>query len=487
MKTITLTLTLLFVFTTKSFSQPGSLDSSFGKNGKAVNMSVGGSSVAIQPDGKILVTGTYNDFSVQRFRNNGKIDKSFGDNGTASTTFEEFGYGLHASLVAVQPGGKIIVAGSVWNGDYFETHLCLARFKNNGLPDSSFGTNGRVQAVIGQDGNEDVSDLIIKPDGKILVTIWQYMNFHQGRTAAMQFNTDGSVDTYFEVDASVHDLSYAASMQSDGKLVVTGSLYKDPFGDQFALFRFTQTGWVDTTFGKSGTATIGRHAAGMALAVQADDKIVALTQDSLLARFKKDGVADSSFNTKGRISIPFKGYALSIQANGKIIVAGSMYNGINNDFVLARYKANGKPDKTFGVNGIATTDLGASEGVADVAIQTDGNILASGSGDLLRYKGDPTSIVSADNVSDIDKASNQSVSINLYPNPFRSTLNIDVKSIGKTRKTISVYDMRGSLLYTTSTVESTRLNLRSLVYGSYFVKITDENGKELYNGKVIKN
>jgi hypothetical protein len=46
--------------------------------------------------------------------------------------------------------------------------------------------------------------------------------------------------------------------------------------------------------------------------------------------------------------------------------------------------------------------------------------------------------------------------------------------------------MRGSLLYTTSTVESTRLNLRSLVYGSYFIKITDENGKELYGEKMIK-
>ena len=89
-------------------------------------------------------------------------------------------------------------------------------------------------------------------------------------------------------------------------------------------------------------------------------------------------------------------------------------------------------------------------------------------------------------LTDLDKASKQSPLIKVYPNPFRFTVHIDFTSDGKTKKTISVYDMRGSLLFTTFAAHSTRLNLKALVYGSYFITITDEDGEELYSGKLIR-
>ncbi|HEX5154386.1 MAG TPA: T9SS type A sorting domain-containing protein [Parafilimonas sp.] len=76
--------------------------------------------------------------------------------------------------------------------------------------------------------------------------------------------------------------------------------------------------------------------------------------------------------------------------------------------------------------------------------------------------------------------------VKVYPNPVQSILNIDFQEPGRPQKRISVYDVNGRLLLTRSANGNTQLDVRSLANGIYLVKINDETGREVYDGKVIK-
>ncbi|HEX5153782.1 MAG TPA: T9SS type A sorting domain-containing protein [Parafilimonas sp.] len=492
MKTLASFLTvLIFLVSFSALAQPGSLDGSFGINGKVLkNMDFTGQSVAIQKDGKIVVCGASNgNFGLIRFNTNGSVDSGFGVNGTVTTSFGS-DY-VEPVGVAIQKDGKIIVAGSIrkWIG-YMDIYgFALARYKTNGLLDHSFGDKGKVITA-----NETVdyiraATLALQADGKILVAgnnISEYFS----QVILHRYNTDGANDADFHPDTgfSIYDLMNSIALQSDQKIIGTGFTYVNHTKFHFLLTRFKTDGSLDSAFANAGKNTTGLET-GVAVAVLKNDKIAALTDSSSLKQFTRDGVADSLFGKNGKVSVPFKAKAIAAQSN-KIIVIG-MKNG---NFAIARYKLSGKLDNSFGINGIAVANFGGNDEAAAVAIRKqDGKIVTTGSSDtyqlaVARFNGDSNTASVAGNtvITNAHDASKKSLSVNIYPNPFRSTLNIDFISTGKTRKKISVYDMRGSLLYTTSTVGSTRLNLRSLVYGSYLIKVTDENGKELYNGKVIK-
>ena len=80
------------------------------------------------------------------------------------------------------------------------------------------------------------------------------------------------------------------------------------------------------------------------------------------------GSLDTTFGTGGKVTTSIgSSYdvanALGIQSDGRIVVAGSSYNGSNYDFALVRYNANGSLDTTFGTGGIVTTSIGSSNDV----------------------------------------------------------------------------------------------------------------------------
>ncbi|HEX5153785.1 MAG TPA: T9SS type A sorting domain-containing protein [Parafilimonas sp.] len=80
----------------------------------------------------------------------------------------------------------------------------------------------------------------------------------------------------------------------------------------------------------------------------------------------------------------------------------------------------------------------------------------------------------------------ESMQVKIYPNPFQSILNIDFSAANKTQKRISVYDVSGKLLLNRFSDGNTQLDVKQLSAGTYLIKITDGNGKELYSGKIIK-
>lgn len=144
-------------------------------------------------------------------------------------------------------------------------------------------------------------------------------------------------------------------------------------------------GSFDRSFANDGrklTDFFNRIDRASAIAIQSDGRIVVAGRagrfpeaDRLaLARYERDGRLDRSFGGDGRRSLPCSGpAALAVQANGKILVAGSC-----SDIAVARLRRNGRLDRTFGRGGIVRTDVGGLAHANDIAIQTDGRIVVAG-------------------------------------------------------------------------------------------------------------
>ncbi|MGF1936166.1 MAG: DUF4347 domain-containing protein [Nostoc sp. ChiQUE02] len=206
------------------------------------------------------------------------------------------------------------------------------------------------------------------------------------------FSSDGKVTT--DLGFIAIDIGRSVALQTDGKIIVAG----DSNGD-FALVRYNTDGSLDTSFNSDGKVTtdLGLLAVdiGYSLAIQADGKIlVAGTNgtDFALARYNSDGSLDTSFSSDGKVTTGFGltidiAHSTTVQADGKIIVAGTD----GTDFALARYNSDGSLDTSFSSDGKVTTDLGllAVDIGYSTAVQADGKIIVAGvsNGDfaLARY------------------------------------------------------------------------------------------------------
>ncbi|HKP52244.1 MAG TPA: delta-60 repeat domain-containing protein [Chloroflexia bacterium] len=357
------------------YNADGSLDTSFDGNGIQI---IGFSNydhalaVAIQSDGKIVVAGctasAYNsnthDFALARLNANGSLDTSFGSDGKVITNFSTLGDCAHA--VAIQSNGKIVVAGAAESptSDY---DFALARYNTNGSLDTTFSGDGKVTTDFS--GYEDSANgLAIQSNGKIVAGGYAESSGSSGNDFALaRYDTNGSLDTTFSGDGKVTtdfsggmDIAYDAVIQSDGKIVAAGKAHTLTNDYDFALARYNTNGTLDTTFSGDGKVTTDFSddvEIAYGLAIQANGKIVAAgyayttsTGHYLFAltRYTATGVLDTSFGFQGRRTTDFgstgagsDGRAVAIQSDGKIVVAGHMFTDTDYDFALARYQAGG--------------------------------------------------------------------------------------------------------------------------------------------------
>src|SRR6185436_5457372 len=181
----------------------------------------------------------------------------------------------------------------------------------------------------------------------------------------------------------------ATAVQSDGKILAAGYSVQNSGNGEFALARYNTDGSLDTAFGYLGKISSGHCDAGdgwYAMTIQSDGKIVVAggsNGDFALSRYNGDGNLDSTFGTNGTVLTDFgyieAGSAVSIQADGKILVAGTVWGGFNRDFALVRYHADGTPDNTFGIGGKIISDIGGDDDFAySCLVQSDGKIVVSG-------------------------------------------------------------------------------------------------------------
>jgi len=389
-------LALCTTFTTHA--APGNLDTTFGSGTGKVITAIGSGedkarTLAVQPDGKIVVAGSCSngsddDLCIARYNATGTLDATFGSGGKVLTMVGEFGD--NANALAVQPDGKIVVAGSCDDIGY---EFCLARYSANGVLDATFGIDGKVitAATILEDS---ANALTIQPDGKLVVAGHCYHGGIGTDFCLARYSANGELDATFGsaglvfTDLSTFDdKARALVVQSDGKILVAGSC-----SDTFCVARYDANGVLDATFGSGGTviAFSGTNI-GRAVALQHDGRIVVAGEcyyapgwDFCLARFSADGALDPSFGSGGKVVTPMGNNddyirALALQPDGKIVVAGYCWNGTKNDVCLARYLASGALDTSFNSTGKLISPIGSSDSVATAAaLQPDGKIVVAG-------------------------------------------------------------------------------------------------------------
>lgn len=164
----------------------------------------------------------------------------------------------------------------------------------------------------------------------------------------------------------------------------------------FTNLSFAQTaGALDSGFGTSGYVTTSFSFFDdwcYALLVQPDGKIVVAGEfgngydfDFAIIRYNDDGTLDNTFGVSGSVIIPIGNgddiaYDIALQPDGKIVAAGTTLNGFNKDIALVRCNSNGTLDSTFGTAGMTITDIGGANDKANaIILQNDGKILVAGS------------------------------------------------------------------------------------------------------------
>jgi uncharacterized delta-60 repeat protein len=287
--------------------------------------------VALQPDGKIVAAGASRinprpspsnyEVALVRYNADGSLDPSFGTGGKVLTQIQD---ASRALAVALQPDGKIVVSGvSVTQGG--TPLFALARYLPDGSLDSSFGTGGTVTTALGGPSAFGNS-LALQPDGKIVVGgVTQTAGALQDRFALVRYNPDGSLDPTFgdggivATAVSEHAFVYALALQPDGKIVAAGAECDASCGQlDFALARYDSDGSLDTSFGTAGivTTAFAASSGASAIALQPDSKIVVAGFSGLekscacgsifaLARYMTNGSLDSSFGTGGKVTTSF--------------------------------------------------------------------------------------------------------------------------------------------------------------------------------------
>lgn len=380
---------------------PGSLDLTFGNGGK-ITTSLGlgsdaANGIVLQQDGKMIVAGytfngTNNDFLLLRYNGDGRLDRAFGNRGKVLI---DFGSDDAANAVVVDSSGRILVAGYTYNGRNYD--FALARYDPITRElDSSFGTDGKIVTPIGS-GNDFAAALTVRSDNSILVagntyngTDFDYavvVYDHIGRLHS-GFGNGGKVTTSFGVG---NDFVFSVGLLPSDGVIVAGDSFNGTDFD-FAMARYDHRGALVSTFGAGGKviSPIGRsHEAIRALSIK-NDKITvagfvynATDADMALARYNLNGGFDTTFGADGVVMAPIGSgddliLSLRIQSDDKLLTAGTAFNGIDSDFVIARYHGDGSLDSTFGNAGRAITDYGGNDTARAVAIQADGKVVAAG-------------------------------------------------------------------------------------------------------------
>ncbi|MBE7497839.1 MAG: hypothetical protein HS117_23080 [Verrucomicrobiaceae bacterium] len=316
-------------------------------------------------------------------------DPSFGSNGVVTVPVGSNQDVAHA--LVLQADGKLIAAG--WTQSAADKDFAMVRLNANGSLDTSFGTSGKVVTPIGND-NEAYA-MTLDGSGRILLAGYAMAGGVRTFAVARYFST-GALDTSFNgtgmMAQAFGDFPCAIRVHSDGKIVIAGTSAQ-PGGDDFAVTRLWPDGSRDTSFNGTGmvvTSTSGGYDRANAMVIQPDGKVVVAGSTQvgsvshfLVLRYNYNGTLDTSFNGTGKVAtqvgdddVP---RAMTLQADGKIVVAGSSRHGPNDNFALVRYNTNGTLDSTFGTGGKVTTDFfDGNDSANAVVVQTDGKILAGG-------------------------------------------------------------------------------------------------------------
>jgi uncharacterized delta-60 repeat protein len=318
----------------------------------------------------------------------GELDSSFGGDGRVATALNR--YGDQAYALAVQPDGRILVAGSSSNGANLD--FAVVRYTEDGALDPSFNLDGTVTTMVGREDDE-IAAIAVQDDGYIVAA--GYSVTESGRDFALaRYTPDGLPDHSFGLGGivvteygSLDDELTSLAVDSEGRLVVAGYT-TGTSGRAVIIARYLPGGNLDAAFGDQGVSLIGVGADALARSLAVDDQgriVVAgsyLYQERtelMVLRLTAEGELDNSFGEEGLAAalasdVPADGFGVDLLDNGAILVAGAVGAPGALDTALFRYTAEGQPDRAFGDNGILVTEASQEDDLA-LAVAARGNVV----------------------------------------------------------------------------------------------------------------
>jgi uncharacterized delta-60 repeat protein len=370
---------VLMAFAVPAHAAIGDLDTGFDGDGiftwgLANPAEEGASGVAVDRSTGDLVVGNYNypsNLAVTLVKPGGGVDTAFGG-GTV-----QFGASATrpTNAVAAQPDGKILVVGN--DGSNGE-HVFLARYRPNGNPDGSFGTNGLAKATVCGDTAYE-TNVFVRSDGSIVVVGDCGNGSSHDRLFVLVFRAGGRLDGSFSGDG-MYQLAIGddfwladATLDDHGRLMIVGRSQVGSGFERATVVRLTPNGALDKAFSGDGKALfdfasgddIARavipHGNGVLVAEQGF--FSPPDSDILLFALTPHGRLDSGFSSDGKSRIdlastdnPADAVA---DANGRIYLAATYTYGTAEATVI-RLKPNGALDTSFAGTGYAHTGTASS-------------------------------------------------------------------------------------------------------------------------------
>ena len=467
-------LLVLTVYAPVWAQMPGSLDLSFDHDGIKVTpigtANAFGRSMVIQPDGKTIVAciannGTDADFAITRFTKDGELDASLDGDGIVMTDFD--GSSDVAEAIALDEFNRIIVAGYVENGNGFG--FAVARYLSDGTLDETFGDSGLVTKMIGKTGF--CKAVAVQQDNKIVLGGYVLDPIsNTNEFMLIRFNTDGTPDSTFHGDGIVQTnmgigaaVANAILIQPDKKIVLAGQVLNDAaLRWQIGIARYNEDGSTDDTWDQDGLVFTGLDQADFtinAVVMDANKKIVVggyfgtAPSNNLfaVARYHLDGRPDETFGDEGIQLGSFGAQdneinTIVIQPDGQILIGGTSLQGNRDLFAVARLEADGEFDETFGEQGVVRPIIEQNDGINGMALQHDGRLVVAGES----FNGQRFSIavarIETGLITRVDDPTPQVVDASIYPNPVSENFTLSYRLIQSNSVQIVLYDASGSLI-----------------------------------------
>ncbi len=341
-------------------------------------------------DGKILSLGSgsnasyYRNIVIYKYNSNGTSDTSF-NGGLGYITINE-NKNVTPYSMAIQNDGKIVVTGEKYIDGTNLWDMIIWRFNTDGTLDTSFNGTGILthHGAAGGSGDDTGRDIKITESGKIFVVGDSASAISNDRDLVVwKYNSNGTLDTSFDSDgiftinsedcSGCRDFGYRFDIDSTNKLVIAG-VRNNP-GNEYGLIlhRVNENGGLDTSFNSTGhksfvfTGMQDFMTTPSRFKVLSNGKylIVGVTRkngptydyDGLIVRVNPDSSFDTSFNSTGYKYFDIstsseKFHDFIIDPSGKYIVVGEVSTG--QDVLVTRINENGETDTTFGTNGVLT-------------------------------------------------------------------------------------------------------------------------------------
>ena len=321
----------------------GSKDSTFDN---FIGFNSGVNSIAIQPDGKILVVGN---FTTYKGLANVRIIRLNPDGSKDLTFNNSVGFNNNVLSMLIQSDGKILVGGAFTQYKGLIENRII-RLNSDGTKDLTFDN------LVGFNGNPN--SIAIQPDGKILIggLFTTYKGLTENRI--IRLNPDGSKDLTFDNLVGFNNQVYSIAIQPNGKILVVGDFttYKGVSANR--IVRLNTDGSIDTSF-DYGT---GFNNTMRTIVIQPDGKILigglfttykGLIENCII-RLNTDGSKDLTFNNS--VGFDIQVFSIVIQNDGKILCGGGFttYKGYSNNFII-KLNSDGSSSSTLNLTNVVTS------------------------------------------------------------------------------------------------------------------------------------